>query len=129
MTRKTKMRNKNGEQEGHCEQDGSLGGRPAGLSRDKHGRLKWGVGKIIAHAPVTPVVIPLFHTGMAHLIPINPLTRKILHAVPRTGNTVTARTGGVIRSVEKDVGSIVSLVCLSIFLSFSLFFALVAVVS
>ncbi|CAN0355969.1 unnamed protein product [Pylaiella littoralis] len=83
--------------EGHCEQDGSLGGRPAGLSRDKHGRLKWGVGKMIAHSPVTPVVIPLFHTGMGSLIPINPFTRKILHAVPRTGNTVTARAGGAIR--------------------------------
>ncbi|CAM9402857.1 unnamed protein product [Scytosiphon promiscuus] len=80
--------------EGHCEQDGSLGGRPAGLSRDKHGRLKWGVGKMIAHAPVTPVVIPIFHTGMAQLIPLNPFTRKILHAVPRVGNTHSFRRNG-----------------------------------
>lgn len=85
--------------EGHCEQDGTLGGRAAGLGREKHGRLKWGVGKMIAHAPVTPVVIPLFHTGMAELIPINPFTRKILHAVPRTGNTVTARVGDEIRLI------------------------------
>ncbi|CAM9570618.1 unnamed protein product [Ectocarpus sp. 4 AP-2014] len=82
--------------EGHCEQDGSFGGRPAGAGRDEHGRLKWGVGKMIAHAPVTPVVIPLFHTGMANLVPINPLTRKILHALPRTGHTVTARAGRAI---------------------------------
>ncbi|CAN0559444.1 unnamed protein product, partial [Ectocarpus sp. 12 AP-2014] len=82
--------------EGHCEQGGSLGGRAAGAGRDEHGRLKWGVGKMIAHAPVTPVVIPLFHTGMANLVPINPLTRKILHALPRMGHTVTARAGRAI---------------------------------
>lgn len=54
---------------------------------------------MIAHAPVTPVVIPIFHTGMAQLIPLNPFTRKILHAVPRVGNTVTARAGSAIRCV------------------------------
>lgn len=52
---------------------------------------------MIAHAPVTPVVIPLFHTGMANVVPINPITRKILHVVPRTGQTVTARAGAAIR--------------------------------
>lgn len=82
--------------EGHCEQDGSLGGRAPGPGRDKHGRLKWGVGKMIAHAPVTPVVIPFFHTGMANVVPINPFTRKIMHVVPRTGETVTARAGAAI---------------------------------
>lgn len=85
--------------EGHCEQDGSLGGRAEGLGREELGRLKWGVGKMIAHAPVTPIVIPLFHTGMAELIPINPFTRKILRAVPGMGNTVTARVGAEIRYV------------------------------
>lgn len=68
-----------------------------GLGREELGRLKWGVGKMIAHAPVIPVVIPLFHTGMAELIPINPFTRKILSAVPGMGNTVTARVGSEIR--------------------------------
>lgn len=96
-TIRTNKQKKKRKKEGHCEQDGSLGGRAPGLGRDKHGRLKWGVGKMIAHAPVTPVVIPLFHTGMAELIPINPFTRKILHAIPNVGNTVTARAGAEIR--------------------------------
>jgi monolysocardiolipin acyltransferase len=33
------------------------------------GKLKWGVGKLIAHAPVTPVVIPFAHRGMERLLP------------------------------------------------------------
>ncbi|CAM9633722.1 unnamed protein product [Ascophyllum nodosum] len=82
--------------EGHCEQGGSLGGRTPGPSRDELGRLKWGVGKMIAHAPVRPLVIPVFHTGMANVMPLNPLTRKILHTLPRHGNTVTARAGPAI---------------------------------
>lgn len=82
--------------EGHCEQDGALGGRAPGPSREELGRLKWGVGKLIAHSAVPPVVIPIFHTGMAHVVPLHPFTRKILHAIPRTGNKVTARVGRAI---------------------------------
>mmetsp|Transcript_24374 Transcript_24374/g.58048 ORF Transcript_24374/g.58048 Transcript_24374/m.58048 type:complete len:403 (+) Transcript_24374:205-1413(+) len=33
------------------------------------GRLKWGVGKLIAHAPVPPVVVPFYHLGMASVLP------------------------------------------------------------
>ena len=33
------------------------------------GKLKWGVGKLIAHAPVTPKVIPFAHCGMETLLP------------------------------------------------------------
>ncbi|KAL3765019.1 hypothetical protein ACHAW5_004278 [Stephanodiscus triporus] len=33
------------------------------------GKLKWGVGKLIAHAPITPVVIPFAHRGMERLLP------------------------------------------------------------
>lgn len=51
---------------------------------------------MIAHAPVTPLVIPLFHTGMADIMPLNPFTKKILHAFPRQGKTVTARAGPAI---------------------------------
>lgn len=79
--------------EGHCEQDGALGGRPPGPGRDNLGRLKWGAGKLIAHSAVPPVVIPIFHTGMASVVPIHPLTRKILHTIPRSGHRVTARVG------------------------------------
>ena len=41
-------------------------------------------------------MIPVFHTGMANVMPLNPLTRKILHTLPRHGNTVTARAGPAI---------------------------------
>lgn len=33
------------------------------------GKLKWGIGKLIAHAPVPPVVIPFAHVGMEQLLP------------------------------------------------------------
>ena len=32
------------------------------------GKLKWGVRKLIAHAPITPVVIPFAHHGMERLL-------------------------------------------------------------
>lgn len=51
---------------------------------------------MIAHAPVTPMVIPFFHTGMANVVPINPFTRKIMRTMPMIGETVTARAGAAI---------------------------------
>ena len=33
------------------------------------GRLKWGVGKLIAHSPVPPIIIPFYHKGMAGVMP------------------------------------------------------------
>ena len=33
------------------------------------GKLRWGVGKLIAHAPVTPRVIPFAHAGMENVLP------------------------------------------------------------
>jgi monolysocardiolipin acyltransferase len=55
---------------------GFLSGR-AGVRRRELGRLKWGVGKLIAHAPVTPVVIPLYHTGMQSVVPLHPISHKV----------------------------------------------------
>lgn len=40
------------------------------------GKLKWGVGKLIAHAPVTPKVIPFAHKGMEKLLPQDETTGK-----------------------------------------------------
>lgn len=40
-----------------------LGGRLSEKA-EEIGRLKWGVGKLIADAKVTPIVIPIYHTGM-----------------------------------------------------------------
>ncbi|CAM9198930.1 unnamed protein product [Choristocarpus tenellus] len=79
--------------EGKCVQTGSLGGRRPGPSREKYGRLKWGVGKLIAHSSSPPTVIPIFHTGMSNVVPLHPSTRKIIHTVPRAGHCITARVG------------------------------------
>jgi 1-acyl-sn-glycerol-3-phosphate acyltransferase len=35
------------------------------------GPLKWGVGKVVANAARAPVVVPVFHTGMAGVAPQN----------------------------------------------------------
>ena len=33
------------------------------------GLLKWGIGKLIAHAPVEPIVVPFYHFGMVGILP------------------------------------------------------------
>eukprot|EP00577_Skeletonema_sp_RCC1716_P014847 CAMPEP_0113386028 /NCGR_PEP_ID=MMETSP0013_2-20120614/7788_1 /TAXON_ID=2843 ORGANISM="Skeletonema costatum, Strain 1716" /NCGR_SAMPLE_ID=MMETSP0013_2 /ASSEMBLY_ACC=CAM_ASM_000158 /LENGTH=463 /DNA_ID=CAMNT_0000268837 /DNA_START=446 /DNA_END=1837 /DNA_ORIENTATION=- /assembly_acc=CAM_ASM_000158 len=40
------------------------------------GKLKWGVGKLIAHAPITPRVIPFAHCGMERLLPQDEVSGK-----------------------------------------------------
>jgi len=39
-------------------------------------KLRWGVGKLIAHAPIRPRVIPFAHVGMENILPSNPVTGK-----------------------------------------------------
>ena len=58
-----------------------LGGR--GIGKDGRvltpgivGKLRWGVGKLIAHAPETPVVIIFAHRGMENVLPQDPVTHK-----------------------------------------------------
>jgi len=46
------------------------------LSPSPRGKLKWGVGKLIAHAPVTPKVIPFAHRGMERIFPQDENTGK-----------------------------------------------------
>lgn len=46
----------------------SASGR-CGPPGQKVGPFKWGVGKLIANASVTPVVVPYFHQGMAYVRP------------------------------------------------------------
>jgi len=66
--------------------DGLLGGRGAegeqavytsGVSPEQAGKLKWGIGKLIAHAPVTPVVVPFFHKGIEDMLGQDPATRVL----------------------------------------------------
>lgn len=79
--------------EGGVWQRDTLGGR--NNDKDENiGKLKWGVGKLIAHAPVTPVVIPFFHIGMETVIPQNQETRLTQGLpIPRPGHNVTLRFG------------------------------------
>ena len=46
------------------------------LGQSSLGKLKWGVGKLIAHAPITPKVIPFAHVGMEKLLPQDETTGK-----------------------------------------------------
>ena len=73
--------------------DGRLGGRDNAGWR---GKLKWGVGKLIAHSPVSPVIIPFHHMGMEHVMPQNPLTRKTITLVPNINAKVFIKFGGKI---------------------------------
>lgn len=73
--------------------DGHLGGRD---SPGWKGRLKWGVGKLIAHSPCTPIVIPFFHMGMEEILPQNPNTRKTISFIPKLFNNVTVKFGEAI---------------------------------
>lgn len=78
--------------EGRTVQTGHTGGR-MGKNEAQIGTLKWGVGKLIAHAPVRPEIIPIFHTGMQNVVPENPITRDVLKALPSTGHQITLRAG------------------------------------
>lgn len=81
--------------EAGCYQLHTLGGRfyfkPHEV-REK-GRLKWGVGKLIAHSPQKPIVIPWHHTGMESVLRQDRITNDVIDMLPRTGNYVTVRFG------------------------------------
>lgn len=42
---------------------------PTNKNSNKKGKLKWGVGKLLAHAPVRPRVVPFAHAGIENLLP------------------------------------------------------------
>ncbi|KAL4166467.1 hypothetical protein KRP22_013726 [Phytophthora ramorum] len=54
--------------EGKIVQREPLGGRPS-PRREEIGRLKWGVGKLIARATKRPIVVPVYHYNMEQLMP------------------------------------------------------------
>lgn len=65
----------------------------ANRSIPSSGKLKWGVGKLIAHAPRRPIVIPFFHSGMEKVYPHDPENNKVMHGLPRQGQDVIVRFG------------------------------------
>lgn len=78
--------------EGGIWQRPELGGRENGTEGDL-GKLKWGVGKLIAHSPKRPIVIPFFQFGMETTMPQHPVTKKLDSVIPRPGHDVTVRFG------------------------------------
>ena len=49
------------------------------------GKLKWGVGKLIAHCPTTPIVIPFYHFGTENTYPQHKDTKVIKNTFPYLG--------------------------------------------
>ncbi|KAJ1491518.1 hypothetical protein T484DRAFT_1933304 [Baffinella frigidus] len=71
---------------------------------EEKGRLKWGIGKLVAHSPRVPVIIPIHHKGM-HLVYPNRnewvpdgkggtrFDNAIKHPLPRSGQKVSVLVG------------------------------------
>ncbi|CAN0294600.1 unnamed protein product, partial [Discosporangium mesarthrocarpum] len=64
--------------EGKTVQTGTLGGRLDLEKAKEVGLFKWGTGKLIAHAPRVPTVVPFFHTGMQDLVAEDPVSKDVL---------------------------------------------------
>ena len=94
--------------EGRVIQSGRLGRDDISTRTEEEarriGRLKWGVGKLVAHSPSPPIVTPWHHRGMAAVLPQNAVWRddgrggryfdnKVKSWVPRAGNRVTVEFG------------------------------------
>jgi monolysocardiolipin acyltransferase len=68
-----------------------LGGRES-PRREEIGRLKWGVGKLIARASVRPVVVPFYHHNMEKVMPQNE-KNQLISVVPKTNVDIRVRVG------------------------------------
>ncbi|CAN0088297.1 unnamed protein product [Scytosiphon promiscuus] len=77
------------------QQTGKIGSRLPPAS-EKLGLLKWGVGRMIAHAPRTPRVVPFFHTGMQNLVSEDPVSKDVLPKQPQSFNDITIRVGDAV---------------------------------
>jgi monolysocardiolipin acyltransferase len=69
-----------------------LGGRK-GERGQELGKLKWGVGKLIAHSAQPPVVIPFHIKGTEHIVPQDNETKKVLTKLPIPGHKVSVLFG------------------------------------
>ena len=92
--------------EGKVFQSGSLGADYYNARTDAEasdpggvGRLKWGVGKVLAHSPVPVVVLPFHHVGMDGVVPQYE-TGELKTKVPLGGNAVTVRFGAAIHLAD-----------------------------
>ncbi|KDO28380.1 hypothetical protein SPRG_06619 [Saprolegnia parasitica CBS 223.65] len=77
--------------EGKIVQGGHLGQRDEPMQTNIGG-LKWGVGKLIARAEETPIVVPIYHLGLDAVMPQN-ANHKLKSMIPTTGNHVHVRVG------------------------------------
>jgi monolysocardiolipin acyltransferase len=64
----------------------TLGGRKE--KEPQLGKLKWGIGKLIAHAKQPPIVIPFHISGTEHIVPQNNDTKAVLTKFPIPGHNV-----------------------------------------
>lgn len=69
----------------------ALGGRPS-PAREQIGRLKWGVGKLIARATQRPVVVPFYSAHMEKIMPQNE-RNQLISVVPKTGVDIRVVVG------------------------------------
>ncbi|DAZ96525.1 TPA: hypothetical protein N0F65_008076 [Lagenidium giganteum] len=63
--------------------------------RERIGRLKWGVGKLIARASQRPIVVPFYHTGMHNVLPQNE-RHELISIIPNVNQLIQVRVGNPI---------------------------------
>ncbi len=68
------------------------------------GRLKWGVGKLIAHSDSPPTVVPWHHSGMAGILPQHAEWRDDGRGGRRFNNSVKSWVPGVGNRVTVEFG-------------------------
>ena len=83
--------------EGGVFQNDDIGSFRTPAAAAVNGKLKWGVAKLIAHAPIRPIVIPYIHLGMEKVIPLNPVDRNVEKWFPTPGNSIEVSFGKEIK--------------------------------
>jgi monolysocardiolipin acyltransferase len=69
------------------------------VNQDKeYMRLKWGVGRLVMEARDVPLVVPIYHEGLEHVMPLN---RK--YPIPLPGKDVLIAFGEPIDGLEQLV--------------------------
>ena len=55
--------------------------------------LLQGVGKVVAEAPSSPLIVPFYHTGLADVLPQDLGSDRVLSFLPGMGHTITVEVG------------------------------------